>query len=226
MNEWDFGGYDPFIRFAAGLYIGGCDMVGQIVGAHTINIVGEQSDDPRQSCTLAQAERVVVRPGPSQEGGGIFVFQDAAIIVLRCMTLEGGSATGVQCRQTPASDVAFVKFGGEQPLRYGATAAQNCGLNLGGTIWVGNSLMAVVTADSNSRLTVAAPIIAANPATAQYLAMSYHLSLIEFQFPISGPLSVQNGSRVWRAGMITNTSRVPLRGGCFQADPVQPGYCY
>jgi hypothetical protein len=48
MNEWDFAGYDPFVRLSAGIYTGGCNLVGP-VGTHTINIVGEQSaSDPEQ----------------------------------------------------------------------------------------------------------------------------------------------------------------------------------
>lgn|SRR5262245_15115249 len=221
MNEWDFAGFEAFIRLSAGTYAGGCDIAGQPVGAHTLNIVGEQSED--QSCTLAQAERVIVRPGFGK--AEIFVFQDMAIGVLRCLTLEGPGANGVQCRQTPASDIAFVKFGGSQSLKFGATSGQSCGLNLGGTIWVGNNLTALVAASSNARLTVAANIVAANPISLDYFALSYDLSIIEFSHPISGPFSVRNGSRVWRAGAILSNGQ-SLPGGCVQADPNQPGHCW
>jgi hypothetical protein len=221
MNEWDFGGYDPFIRLSAGIYNGGCNLAGQLVGAHTINIVGEQSED--QSCTLQQAERVIVHPAPGTSE--IFMFQDLAIGVLRCLTVEGPGAHGVKCRQTPASDIAFVKFGGSQGLQFGASAGGSCGLNLGGTIWVGNNLTAVVAAGSNSRLTAAAHVVATNPVSLEYFALSYDLSLIEFFYPITGPFTVQNGSRVWRAGTIlTNGQSIP--GGCVQADANQPGHCW
>lgn len=85
--------------------------------------------------------------------------------------LEGPGAIGVQCRQTPASDIAFVKFGGSQALQFGATSGQSCGLNLGGTIWIGNNLKAVVAASSNSRITVAANIVAANPVSLDFFAL-------------------------------------------------------
>lgn len=221
MNEWDFAGHEPFIRLSAGLHIGGCNLAGQPVGAHTINIVGQQSPD--QSCTLAQAELVTVRPGQGQ--AEIFFFQDLAIGVLRCMTLEGPDANGVQCRQTPASDVAFVKFGGQQAMKFGATAGQNCGLNLGGTIWVGNNLIALFGASSTARMTVAATIEATNPITLEYFALAYDMSMIEFFYPISGPFTVLNGSRVWRGGAILSNSQ-NLPGGCTQGELSKPGYCW
>jgi hypothetical protein len=97
--------------------------------------------------------------------------------VLRCLTLERPGANGVQCRQTPASDIALVKFGGSQALQFGATSGQNCGLNLGGTIWVGNNLKAAVAASSNARITVAANIVAVNPVSLEFFALSYDLKL-------------------------------------------------
>lgn len=225
MNDWDFGGYDPYIRLAAGVYIGGCHLAGQPVGAHTVNIVGEQSAD--QSCTLQQAERVVVRPTPSQAagGGGIFVFQDLATGILRCLTLEGPGAIGVQVRQSPVSDVAFVKFGGDQAITFGVTVEQNGGVNLGGTIWVGNNIFVLLAANEAGRITAPAPIEAVNPLTVTYFAQSYHQSLITLSGAISGPIATTYGSLVWRGGMIV-TNGACLPGGCSQADPAQPGYCY
>ena len=229
MNEWDFAGYDPFVRLSPGVYNGGCNIAGQPVGAHTINIVGAQSDD--QSCTLDQAGLVTVFPGATQEGGGIFVFQDLAAGVLRCMTLEGPGSIGVQVRQTPVSDIAFVKFGGDQALETAVTAGQNGGVNLGGTIWVGNnhgSLLAVN--GGGSRITVAAQIQAVNPVSITNIAQAYQLGFIEFVMAANGPSSfagpiLTQGSRVWRAGMISSGQNL-LPGGCSQADPTQPGSCY
>src|SRR5262249_4060858 len=44
MNDWDFAGRgDPIIRLAPGTYEEGVSVAGQPVGAHTINIVGQQS---------------------------------------------------------------------------------------------------------------------------------------------------------------------------------------
>ncbi len=106
MRGWDYGGaFEPFVHLAAGLYRGGCNLAGQLVGAHTINIVGEQSED--QSCNLGQAARVVIEADAGQPA---FYFQDLAIGVVRCLNVRGGA--GFNCRQTPASDIAFVIFGG------------------------------------------------------------------------------------------------------------------
>src|SRR5262245_36240988 len=107
MADCDFAGqarFRPFIHLAPGVYAPGqaaVNMTGQPLGAHTVNVVGAQSDD--QSCTLAQAQQVVVQSPPN---GAAFIGQDLAIPVIRCLTVTGTS--GFNCRQTPASDLAYV----------------------------------------------------------------------------------------------------------------------
>src|SRR5262249_28422285 len=43
MNEWDFAGHEPFIRLTAGVHIGGCNLAGQPVGAHTVNMLASKA---------------------------------------------------------------------------------------------------------------------------------------------------------------------------------------
>jgi hypothetical protein len=178
MISWDFAGFQPYVVLAAGTYLGGCWLTGQPVGAHAVNIVGQQSADKEESCTQSQAEQVVVR---GLSGEAIFDFQDLAIGILRCLTLEGPESMGVHCRQTPASDVAFVKFGGQQALSVGIAANESCGVNLGGIIWVGNNMSSLLNANLSSRLTVAAPIIAVKQVNIDYIVLSYQMSIVELQ---------------------------------------------
>src|SRR5262249_47880672 len=91
MNDWDFAGRgDPIIRLAPGTYEEGVSVAGQPVGAHTINIVGQQSDDEAQSCSLTQAQQVIVQAPTSRAA---FDGQDLAILVVRCLTVQGGEGS-------------------------------------------------------------------------------------------------------------------------------------
>lgn len=72
MYDWDFAGQEPFIRLAPGTYKDTMiRLVGQPLGAHTVNIVGQQSED--QGCTQPQAEQVILG---GIAGSPIFYFQD------------------------------------------------------------------------------------------------------------------------------------------------------
>jgi hypothetical protein len=225
MNKWDYGGIsEPFIRLSAGRYSSGCILTGQPVGAHTINIVGEQSRHLSQSCTLSQAERVVI----DVSSGAAFDIQDLAIAVVRCMTIQG-QGTAFNCRQTPASDIAYIKFGGTAPLGRGVTANDECGINLGGTIWIGNDVSIFLLANNLSRIVVAdnLPIVATTPVSVGYFALSYQTAIVDIRggVTITGPITSSAGSRVFRNGSIFSGG-LPLPGGCTQTDPLQPGNCW
>jgi hypothetical protein len=225
MNKWDYGGIsEPFIRLSAGRYSSGCILIGQPVGAHTINIVGEQSRDPSQSCTLSQAERVVI----DVSSGAAFDIHDLAIAVVRCMTIQG-QGTAFNCRQTPASDIAYIKFGGTAPLDGSVTANDECGINLGGTIWIGNDVRVFLFANNLSRIVVAhkLPIVATTPVSVGYFALSYQTAIVDVRsgVTITGPITSSAGSRVYRNGSIFSGG-LPLPGGCTQGDPLQPGNCW
>src|SRR5215813_7552948 len=224
MADWDFAWQgDPLIRLGPGIYSEGAVLAGQPVGAHTISIVGQQDSDPGQSCSLAQAEQVVIRA----PGRAAFYIQDLAIGAVRCLTLEGADSVGLVCRQTPASDIAFVKFGNSQSLGGGIHANENCSVNLGGTIWLGANIDTFLYANLMSRITVGGGVSIAALGNIQmtYFALSYQQSLLEFRGGASvvGPISAKNGSLVWRGGaMITNGLKLP--GGVTQAKPDAPGF--
>ena len=223
MRGWDYGGaFEPFVHLAAGLYRGGCNLAGQLVGAHTINIVGEQSED--QSCNLGQAARVVIEADAGQPA---FYFQDLAIGVVRCLNVRGGA--GFNCRQTPASDIAFVIFGGgEQSLATAVQASDSCGINLGGVIWLAGDMTTLFAASNVSRITIGGgvPIVAINPVAVEYFAIASQGAGIEFRagVTIDGPIRT-TGSLVTRAGWIA-TNHLALPGGIAQATPSEPGFIY
>ena len=228
MNDWDFAGRgDPIIRLAPGTYETGASVAGQPIGAHTINIVGQESDDAAQSCSLTQAQQVIVQ---APAGRAAFDAQDLAIIVVRCLTVQGGEGSlGFTCRQTPALDIAFVQFGAALGLTTGVSANDSCGLNLGGQIWIGNNLVQFLAASNSSRITVGGnvPITAINPVSITHFSNAAQMAQIEFRegVSISGPIHATAQSFVWRGGaIITNGLSIP--GGTAQRDPKAPGYVY
>jgi hypothetical protein len=228
MNDWDFAGHGgPFIRLAPGMYEEGVSVAGQPVGAHTINIVGQQMDDAAQSCPLTQAQRVVIQAPASRAA---FDIEDLAIAVVRCLTVQGGEgALGFTCRQTPALDIAFVQFGATVGLGTGVSANDGCGINLGGQIWIGNNLTQFLAASNNSRITVGGevPITAINPVSIAHFLNSSQMAQIELRVgvSISGPIHASGQAFVWRGGaIITNGLSIP--GGTAQLDAKAPGYVY
>ena len=225
MSDWDFAWQgDPLIRLGPGTYSEGVVLTGQPVGAHSINIVGQQDVNSNQSCSLAQAEQVIIRGAP---GRPVFLIQDLAIGVVRCLTIEGADAVAFFCRQTPASDIAFVKLGNSQSLAAGIQANENCGVNLAGAIWLGANIDNFLSADLISRVTVGGgtSITALGNIQMTHFALSYQQSLLEFRSGVSvvGPISTKYGSLVWRGGaIITNGLKLP--GGIAQAKPNAPGF--
>lgn len=221
MLDWDFAGYEPFIRLAPGVYPRGASVAGQLVGAHTVNIVGQQSEDATQNCTLEQAQQVTVHPSAGEIA---FNFEDLAIGVVRCMTIEGaGVAFG--CRQTPAVDIAFIRFGAGEALSIAIGANDSCGLNVAGSIWLGNDVFQLFTANNHSRVTVGATIIALQPVTVTHFANSAAMSEIEFRtgaVSVAGPLAAKE-SMVYAGGaIVTNGFAIP--GGVRQFNPQKPGF--
>jgi len=227
MYDWDFAGRgDPYIRLAPGIYMnGGVWMGGQPLGAHTVNVVGAQSAD--ESCTLGQAQQVILQTSSPTT---IFDFEDLAIGVVRCLTVQGSGSTGFSCRQTSASDIAFVQFGGSIDLSGGGiSASDGCGINLSGTIWLGNNIGQFIAAANLSRVTIGngVSITAINPVNVTYFANSYQKAMIEFRggVTINGRIIPGAASMVWRGGTIM-TNGLPIPGGVIQADPNEPGYIY
>jgi hypothetical protein len=225
MSDRDFAWQgDPLIRLGPGTYSEGVVLTGQPVGAHSVNIVGQQDVNSNQSCSLAQAEQVIIRGAP---GRPVFLIQDLAIGVVRCLTIEGADAVAFFCRQTPASDIAFVKLGNSQSLAAGIQANENCGVNLAGAIWLGANIDNFLSADLISRVTVGGgtSITALGNIQMTHFALSYQQSLLEFRSGVSvvGPISTKYGSLVWRGGaIITNGLKLP--GGIAQAKPNAPGF--
>jgi hypothetical protein len=221
VNNWDYlGRSQPYVRLTTGHYDKGCDLAGQPLGAHTLNIVGQQSDD--QSCTLEQAEQVVITV---QENETAFDFQDLAIGVTRCLTIQGQGGA-FRCRQTPASDIAFVKFGHDQPLRGGVAANDSCGINVGRRIWLGNDIHALFNAQILSRITATIlNAVAVKPVTITYGALAYYGGIIDAaSATYDGDIKSSGGSRVYRNGMILGSRRMPWP--CVQAVPAEPGGCW
>ena len=227
MSDWDFAWQgDPLIRLGPGIYSEGAVLAGQPVGAHTIYIVGQQDSDPGQGCSLAQAEQVVIRGAPDR---AVFYIQDLAIGVVRCLTIEGTDSVAFVCRQTLATDIAFVKFGNSQSLGGGIHANENCGVNLVGTIWLGANIDDFLYANLISRITVGGGVSIAALGNIQmtHFALSYQQSLLEFRPGVSvvGAIGAKNGSLVWRGGtMIRNGLKLP--GGVTQAKPDAPRFIY
>jgi Resolvase, N terminal domain len=227
MNDWDYAGGEPFIRLAPGTYEGGVSVAGQPVGAHTINIVGQQMDDAAQSCPLTQAQRVIIQAPASRP---VFDVQDLAILIARCLTVQGADgAIGFSCRQTPALDIAFVQFGATLALSTGVSADDGCGVNLGGQIWIGNNLFQFLAASNKSRITVGVnvPITAVKAVSITHFTNSTQMAEVDFRggVSINGPIHATAQSLVWRGGtIITNGLSVP--GGTAQGDTKAPGYVY
>jgi len=223
MLDWDFAGYEPFIRLAPGVYPQGASIVGQPVGAHTVNIVGQQSGDVAQNCTLQQAQQVTVRP---PAGGIAFNFQDLGIGVVRCLTIEG-AGVAFACRQTPATDIAFIRFGASEALSTAVAANESCGLNVAGSIWLGNDVLQLFTANNHSRVTVAATIIALRPVTVTHFAASSAMSEIEFRtgsVSLAGSLTTKESIVYAGGAIVTNGFAIP--GGVRQLNPQKPGFVY
>lgn len=238
MQDQDLAGHQVYIKLAPGRYVGGARVYGQPVGAYIINIVGQQSNDPAQSCPLEQASQVIVEGAPGQI---IFDTQDYGLTVIRCLTVratcivgsdDDGTCTqraagvaGFKYRQTVVSDIAYVKF---DVLAAGISTTEHGAVNLGGVIWLSNNMTSFLAADTQSRITIAAPVVVLNPVNIPYFAMAYQGAHINFY----GNAGLYNsgwvnttGARVWRGGtIIANTFTLP--GGCIQADPNQPGNCW
>jgi hypothetical protein len=211
MNFWDYGGEgSPVVQLAAGRYAESVNIVGQPVGAHTVDIWGEQSAD--QSCTLAQAEQVIIEP---PAGTAAFQFQDLAIAVVRCLTVQGPSSQGFACRQTPASDIAFIKFGHDKEIGQGIAVGDSCGLNVGGRIWIGNNMHVFMGASVQSRLTVGrdVPIIVLKPVNIAYFALSYKGALIDIgadvKFVNPQFVSGQQYIAVWAGAIYAGGNAIP-----------------
>ncbi len=236
MTDWDFAGFGATIKLANGTYASGINMAGQPVGTHLVTVVGNQ--DLSQNCI--DRTSVIVQGNASVP---IFWFQDLAIGVVRCLTVQAActqgdpcsqraqGVTAFSCRQTPASDIAFINFDA-LPGGAGVVAADQCGINLGGDIWISNNMTQLLFAVSQSRITIGGgvPFVVRNGINITYFALSYQLSLIEFRggVSITNPQLVQgaSASRVWRAGgMALNGLALP-GGSVTQADPNAPGFTW
>jgi len=239
MRDWDFAGFKPYIRLSAGVHHGGVHLAGVPVGTHVVNVVGQQSHDKAESCALSQAEQTIVE---GSSGDNIFVGEDPAIPIIRCLTLRAeciewsgsncmaraSGVNGIICRQTPVIDIAFIKF---DVLSTGITSGQACGeVNLGGAIWIGNSMHAFLVASGSIILRGGSvPIIALNPVELTYFALSYDGAKIY----LAGP-AIENiqhfpsttRSVVYRGGAIMTEGLVLPGEGCVQADPSKPGNCW
>src|SRR5262249_36093371 len=162
-------------------------------------------------------------------GKAAFDIQDSAIRVIRCLTIQGPGTQAFACRQSPASDIAFVKFGHDKSLGEGISANEGCGLNLGGQIWIGNSVTVFLTASLLSRITIggSVPIIALSQVNMDYFAVASEGAVIQFRdrVSVSGPIKAQWGSKVFRNGVIAGNG-IALPGGCSQAIPKEPGACW
>jgi hypothetical protein len=133
MNDWDFAGHQPYIKLAPGVYQG-VKATGQAIGSHVVNIVGQQSSDLAESCDYSQADQVTVE---SAEADAVFDIQDLALLIVRCLRVRAPNGAGFLVRQTPVSDIAHIIF---DVLRFGVIAKENGAINLGGTMWLSNSM--------------------------------------------------------------------------------------
>jgi hypothetical protein len=239
MRDWDFAGFLPYIRLSVGVHHGGVHLAGVPVGTYLVNIVGQQSHDKAESCTLSQAEQTIVE---GSSGNAIFNGQDLAIPIIRCLTLRAeciewsgpncaaraSDVGGIVCRQTPVIDVAFIKF---DVLSTGISAGQACGeVNLGGAIWIGNSMHVFLQASGSTILRGGnVPIIALNPVELTYFALSYDGAKIYLAGPaIENIQHVPSSTRsvVYRGGAIMAEGLALPGEGCVQADPLKPGNCW
>jgi hypothetical protein len=211
MNFWDYsGGGSPVVRLGPGRYSESVIVVGQPVGAHTVDIWGQL--EPDFSCTLSQAEQVIIEP---PAGTAAFEFQDLAIGIVRCLTVQGPSSQGFACRQTPASDIFFIKFGHDKEMGQGISIKDSCGLNVGGRIWIGNNMHVFLGASVNSRLTIGndVPIIALNPVNIDYFALSYKGAIIDLgagmKFVNPQFISGQQYSVAWAGAIYAAGNAIP-----------------
>jgi hypothetical protein len=181
MRDWDFAGFFPYIRLSPGVHHGGVQLTGVPVGTHLVSIVGKRSDEDDKAgrCTLSQAEQIIVE---GSSGTTIFNGQDLGIPVIGCLTLRAeciewsgsecvaraSGVNGVNCRQTPVVDLAFIKF---DALSTGVTAGQACGeINLARAMWISNTMHAFLQASGSQILRGSnVPIIALNPVDLTYL---------------------------------------------------------
>lgn len=238
LRDWDNRGHQIYVKLAPGRYSHGAKIYGPPTGAYIINIVGQQSNDTGQGCSLAQANQVTVEGGP---GEVIFDTQDYGLSVIRCLTVRAtcisgpeetctARASGVTAfnyRQTVVSDIAYIRF---DNVATGISVVDQGAVNLGGTIWVGNNMTVFIQASGPSRVTIAAPIIILNGVNIVYLILSYEGAHIVFNpgFGITNWNLIGSaiGGLVYRGGtIITNGVWLPP-AGCQQADPNQPGNCW
>jgi hypothetical protein len=199
MRDWDFAGFFAYIRLSPGIHHGGVQLAGVPVGTYLVSIVGKRSDEDDKAgrCTLSQAEQIIVE---GSSGTTIFNGQDLAIPVIGCLTLRAeciewsgsecvaraSGVNGVNCRQTPVVDLAFIRF---DALSTGITAGQACGeINLAGAMWISNSMHVFLQASGSQILRGSnVPIIALNPVDLNYFALSYDGARIYLAAFLSNP---------------------------------------
>jgi hypothetical protein len=205
----------------AGVYQG-VKATGQAIGSHVVNIVGQQSSDLAESCNYSQADQVTVE---SAEADAVFDIQDLALLIVRCLRVRAPNGAGFLVRQTPVSDIAHIIF---DVLRFGVIAKEMGAINLGGTMWLSNSMTVFLVSDTQSRITVASPIVVLKQINVDYFAMAYqggHINFYSDSSVLNGELISQTSERVYRGGAIL-TNGIALPGPCLQSDPDQPGNCW